>query len=86
MSLHEAVYGHGTPRDCDPDLAGYMYPDCECHLDHFWPHPHMSLIVHSCLFSQQVFMPERDCSRGYDRLGSYIHGADTVVGEDTVKS
>lgn len=44
---------------------GCMYPARECGLACFWPHLHKSLIVPSYLFSQQVFMPGRDCSRGY---------------------
>lgn len=59
------VYRCGVPCDHDPDLAVHMYPACKCDLDHSWPRLQVSLIVHSFLFIQQVFIPERDCSGDY---------------------
>lgn len=64
-----ASLGHKPPSltfcDLDPDLTVYTYSASKCDLDHFWPCLHVSLIIHSFLFVQQVFMPERNCSRCY---------------------
>lgn len=59
------VYRCGAPCDHDPDLAVHMYPACKCDLDHPWPHLQVSLIVHSFLFIQRVFIPDRNCSGDY---------------------
>ena len=57
--------GMAIPVTVTQIWIGYMYPARECDLACFWPHLHMSLIVPSRLFSQQVFTPGRDRSRGY---------------------